>query len=56
MICVNIPYSFNDQSEEEEDYNGQLMKEGVSIDEWNEFLSQEHKFKGMLWFDSGKVC
>jgi len=43
------------QSEADEEYNGQLIKAGVSVDEWNKFLSGEHRLRGMLWFDNGNV-
>jgi hypothetical protein len=44
------------QDETDEEYNGRIIKEGVTVDEWNKFLLGEHRFKGMLWFDDGKVC
>lgn len=52
-------FSFHVHPKEEtenEEYNGQLVKEGVSVAEWNEFLLQEHRLKGMLRFENGKVC
>jgi hypothetical protein len=48
--------SFNVHPSEEAEYNGQLVKEGVTVAEWNEFLLQNHRFKAMVRFENGKVC
>ncbi len=36
--------------------NGVLVKDGVSVECWNKFLLKNHLYKGMLWFEDGKVC
>ena len=36
--------------------NGVLIKERVNIECWNKLLLKNHLYKGMLWFEDGKVC